>query len=79
MARCNSTTDPYCVNDTIFAAYQASVQVFKMLPMFVNTNINPRSENYKTYFLEDQSIFYFNTQLGIRASTTIAEDTIKTD
>ena len=79
VTRCNSTLDPLCVNDTVFAAYEASVKTFNLIPMYINTNINPRSQNYKQYFLEDQNLFYFNTQLGVRTTTTIAEDTIKTD
>ena len=79
VTRCNSTLDPFCANDTVFAAYEASVKTFDLIPMYINTNINPRSQNYKDYFLEDQNLFYFNTQLGVRALATIAEDTIKTD
>ena len=52
---------------------------FAVVPVFINTNINPGSQNYKKYYIEDQNILYFNTQLGTFAWTSIAEDIIKTD
>jgi hypothetical protein len=49
--RCNSTTDPSCMNDSVFAAVEVSVGRFVMVTAFVNSNINPSSSDYRDYYL----------------------------
>lgn len=49
--RCNSTIDPTCAPDAYFSAVEASVGQFPLLPIFVNTEINPNSQDYKAFAL----------------------------
>jgi hypothetical protein len=39
------------MNDSVFAAVEASVGRFVMVTAFVNSNINPSSSDYRDYYL----------------------------
>ena len=41
VTRCNSTTDPTCVNDTVFAGIEAMAGKFLYFTYFINTMVNP--------------------------------------
>ena len=43
ITRCNSTTDPTCLNDTIYAGIEATVGKFMVNIAFLSNNINPGS------------------------------------
>ena len=45
----------------------------------INTNINPDSATYKEFYLADQNIVRFSSQLGINSFADIQQDTIQTD
>ena len=65
--RCNTTTDPHCVSDAVFAGIEESVGRFILEVPFVNVNINEESQKHKKYYLENSNIVYFNTKLGAMA------------
>ena len=77
--RCNTATDIFCANDTTYSMAEVGVGRFAMAVPFVNVQVNPGSQEYRKYYLEDQNIFYFNSQLGTLAFARISEDVIKTD
>lgn len=41
VSRCNSTLDPYCMNDTQFGAIEAFVKQFTLVVPLITTYINP--------------------------------------
>ena len=45
----------------------------------MHTIVNPGSEEYKSFSLDDRNIFGFTSKLGIAAATHLQEDTIETD
>jgi hypothetical protein len=67
MTRCNSTVDPTCANDTIFSMVEAAVigGRFRLVLPTITTNLNPASQNYKNYFIDDTNIFSVTSQMGI--------------
>ena len=77
--RCDPATDLFCANDTIYNMAELGVGRFVMAIPFVNVQVNPGSQEYKIFYLEDQNIFYFNSQLGTLAFAKISRDVIKTD
>ena len=44
ITRCNSTIDPTCLNDTMYAGIEATVGKFLAYVSFLSTNINPGSQ-----------------------------------
>ena len=79
VARCNSTIDPTCANDTMLATIESLMGRFVFLIPFINTNINPGSQQYRKYYWEDQNAFYFSSTLGTLGFAQISEDLIQTD
>jgi hypothetical protein len=57
ISRCNSTTDASCASDAVFGATEAAMGSFTLVLAIVNTNINPGSEDYRQFYLEDRNIF----------------------
>ena len=43
ITRCNSTTDPTCINDTMYAGIEATVGRFMVNIAFLSNNVNPGS------------------------------------
>ncbi len=41
ISRCNSTSDPTCASDAMFAAVEASVKQFTLVTPIINSNVNP--------------------------------------
>jgi len=45
----------------------------------ITTNLNPSSENYKQYYIDDTNIFSVTSQLGITILADLQQDIIETD
>ena len=69
--RCNSTVDPTCANDTVYAAYEAAFGKFDMMIAFVSTIVNPGKQEYKSYYLDTLTVFRFDSKLGIYSHGSI--------
>ena len=74
--RCNTTADPSCMNDTIFAGVEAALGQFVFVVPLINTNINSESSTYKEFYIADQNYFRFSSQLGIHGFADIQKDVI---
>lgn len=74
--RCNSTLDPFCVNDTIYNQIMSIFQRSQLAIPIINTLVNPSSKNYKEYYLEDSASYTFSGSLGNKLFAEIREDTI---
>ena len=64
VSRCNTTTDPTCLNDTMFQMLQSQMKQFVLGIPMVNTQVNPESQQYKKYFYDDLNGFSFTDTFG---------------
>ena len=62
--RCNATADVTCMDDATFAATEAALGMFTLVTPLINTNINPGNSEYKEFYLNDQNMVTFSSQLG---------------
>ena len=76
--RCNSTTTPSCLNESQFNSTYASQEFIVDVPI-VQYNLNPGSQKYKEFYVEDQNYFMFTNKLGVRNTVSIEQGTIETD
>ena len=65
LTRCNSTADVTCANDATFATEAALFGSFQLIFAVIHANINPGSQDYKTYFIDMQKTLVFDTSLGV--------------
>ena len=65
VTRCNSTTDTTCADDATFATQAATYGSFQLILAVIHANINPGSQDYKTYYIDTQKTLVFDTNLGV--------------
>ena len=46
---------------------EAKVNKFTLIVPVINVQLNPGSENYKSYYLEDRNYFQFDSSMGMRS------------
>ena len=63
--RCNSTADPMCANDTVFAAHLAAISQFTLVLPIIKQDINAGNKLYKEFIIEEQHRFLFDSTLGV--------------
>jgi hypothetical protein len=79
ISRCNSTLDPTCAPDAYFTAVENAFGQFPLIIPMVNPEINPNSQDYKTFSVDDINYLPFTSKLGISSLAFLEEDIIETD
>lgn len=67
VSRCNGSVDPGCVSSSELNSIEAKVNKFTLIVPVINVQLNPGSENYKSYYLEDRNYFQFDSSMGMRS------------
>jgi hypothetical protein len=67
VTRCDSKVDAGCVSSATFDSIESKVNKFTLIVPVVSVQLNPSSQNYKSYYLEDRNYFQFDSKMGMRS------------
>lgn len=70
---------PPCATDAVINQLQLELGTFTLNFLFVNPLINPSSQDYLGYYLEDRNYIAFTTSFGGYGNAFIGKYTINTD
>jgi len=79
--KCNDITDPTrkCRNATEISTYLTANSHFFLNVYFLNSLVNPNSEQYITYYLEDRNYVQFTTNVGGLVNVFVSRYEVTTD